>query len=999
MDELLTPVSRTYKPSPAHSDDFLTLSQPPPKNASEETKFTASSPDEALEALKSQPSYDKLVSILRYLRKGIEGRHGFDIRQPGPQSAQIVHVLVAEIVPNYWAVLNEETETPKSGAFEALLMVLRSVTGLNSVLIYMRALLKQAQSDPKGLGDAYVALNLKSSLGLLSALLDSEHAITDLWAPIKSLKPAPQGRILRQDLLGLLTNNKLTSISAEADFLLRQADKLDGELWVSSTKAYIDWLLRNILRCLPSTADPETESFCVDLLKRAMRLTNSDAIPQTLFNCLFLDSAKGRDTFIRLMDSLPTSDQKKWLEIIIKHIAKNNLSTIDDSATTADYPIIWAAIGAIRILTGTSQGRKAYLVDWLTNTGGVSIGEGCGIRRAVVGALADDRETLSTILERCTSQFGDQLFIKHAPILQQEAQAQVLLLAAGYVHSLAPIKLTLLLRSSAYLNTISNRIGASQNRSRVLGMVVGEALSGLVHDDKTRLNFKIDEVDTEDAQWYKSLVKIRDQVGPLDQLRETRASSTSSRSKVKTKATRSIDKRPPVKPAQSGFIIEEIEDDEDVEMEDPDLVPYAKPESDDEDSDEDPTMINRDKPKTPVYIRDLIAYFRDTENFDRHKIALTTAPELIRRKANYGTEVTSHAEELATLLVGLENKYELEEFESLRLQGMVAIVLAQPKKMAPWFGRTFFDGDYSLSQRASVLVVLGLSGRELAGFDISEYSAAAAFPSKTLPARVEKHYLPATEARLQGAVRGSHLKALPPNALDNLAQSLSQSFLAPLAAEAADATSGPDVLKLSSFTSRLKDAQGSGRTMSKSTRQTGVKSIPNTTAAIIASSFFFPLTSRFPAAVHSHSAAMRGVLFQPHLLALFIKTLAVLIHAAGPSTLSLPQMTAELWDVLLGVRGQCVGALDVTHAVLVGFISLLDVNENNMRGLCDTHGRQIVETAEWVSNVFDNTRGGDEAGGGEENQVKMMAAGVLIRLREAIEKHQALLMGDLIGYS
>lgn len=532
-------------------------------------------------------------------------------------------------------------------------------------------------------------------------------------------------------------------------------------------------------------------------------------------------------------------------------------------------------------------------------------------------------------------------------------------------------------------------------------MVVGEALSGLVHDDKTKLNFKIDDVDTEDAQWYKSLVRIRDQAGPLEPLRGTGSSTFSANKTIPKKVakpTRSTKKQPPVKPAQSGFIIEEVDDDQE-EEEDPDLVPYAKPDSDDEDSDDDPTMINRDKPKAPVYIRDLITYLRDTENFDRHRTALTTAPGLIRRKANYGTEVISHADELATLLVGLENKYDLEDFEKLRLQGMVAIVLAQPKKMATWFAKTFFDGDYNLSQRASVLVVLGLSGRELAGFEVSEYAAAAAFPSKQLPARVEKHYLQVSEVPRAGAIRGASLKALPPNAIDNLAQSLSQTFLMPLAAEAADATSGPDALKLSSFTSRLKQAQVSGPTVNRSTRPAGVKSIPNTTASIIASSFFFPLTSRFQAAMHSNSTAVRGVLFQSHLLVVFLKTLALLIHAAGPSTLSLPQMTSELWDVLLGVRGQCVGALDVTYAVLVGFIALLEVNENNMRTLCNDHGRQIVETTEWVSSVFDNTRGGDEAGGGEENQVKMMAAGVLIRLREAIEKHQALLMGDLIGYS
>lgn len=519
-------------------------------------------------------------------------------------------------------------------------------------------------------------------------------------------------------------------------------------------------------------------------------------------------------------------------------------------------------------------------------------------------------------------------------------------------------------------------------------MVVGEALSGLVHGKETKLDFKMDEMDTEEARWYKSLVQISDKIGPLDPLREPIFSPKPTNTPKEARPSRVAAQRPGKPPAQSGFIIEEVVDDED---EDPDLVPYAKPDSDAEDSDDDPTLISHNKPKAPVYIRDLISFFRDTENYDRQKLALTTAPTLIRRKATYGTEVSSHAEELATLLVGLQDKYELDNFNDLRLQGMVAIVVAQPKKMGQWFSKTFFDGDYSLSQRASVLIVLGLGGREIAGFETSEYAPAAQFPSKMLPAKVEKHYLASSSSnRLESSA--SNLKSLPPNALDSLAHSLSQAFLAPLAAGAADAATGPDVLKLSSFTSRLKSQSS---TPTKGKAKPRIRAIPNTTASLIATSFFFPLTSRFQAAMHSASATTRGILFQPYLLTVYLKTLALLLHAAGPSTLALPQMTSEFWDLLLGVRGQCVGDLGVTQAVLFGLVALLDVNEADMRGLCERHGREVVESVEWVSGVFSNTRGGDE--GGEENEVKMIAAGVLIRLREAVDKYQALLMGDMIG--
>ena len=568
------------------------------------------------------------------------------------------------------------------------------------------------------------------------------------------------------------------------------------------------------------------------------------------------------------------------------------------------------------------------------------------------------------------------------------------------------------------MNAISNRLTATQLRARFLGMVVGEALSGLVHGADKKLDFKMEEMDTEDANWYKSLVNVSDRVGPLDPLRQ---SGGDPKPVKKTKRTVSKPKPAP-QPAsaapKTGFIIEEVEDEEE---EDSDLVPYAKPDSDAEDSDDDPTLINRDKPKAPVYIRDLITYLHDTENYDKQKLALTTAPVLIRRKAAYGTEVASHAEELATLLVGLQDNYDLENFHELRLQGMIAVVVAQPKKMAQWFAKTFFDGDYSLSQRSSILIVLGLSAREIAGFEVSQYADAAAFPSKKLPAKVEKQYALPSAPGLPSS-SASKLKALPPNAIDNIAQSLSQAFLAPMAAEAADAVTGPDALKISSFTSRLQQENRARTTSVTKTRKknAGVRAIPNTTASIISESFFFPLTSRFQAVLYASSRG-RGVLFQPELLALYLRTLGLLLHAAGPSTLALPQMTSELWDLVLGARGPALSGtgagagtgtgsgagaslpdMGVARALLFALVALLDVNENDMRGLCERHGREVVETTEWVAAVFEGTRGGDgegAVGAGEENEVKMLAAGVLVRLREAVDKYQALLMGDLIGFT
>ena len=575
----------------------------------------------------------------------------------------------------------------------------------------------------------------------------------------------------------------------------------------------------------------------------------------------------------------------------------------------------------------------------------------------------------------------------------ETVHAEVLLLSAGYASRSSPLKLKMLLRSREYLNAITNRIAATQQRARFLGMVVGEALSSLADSTSNKLDFKMEEDDSGEADRLKKLVQTSDELGPFEELLTITTSeptpdggaqnlpkqSSKPKKKPKIRST-----SPTVKPKA---IIEEVNT-SDEDDEDDDLKPYAKG-SDPEDSDDDPTLVQRNKVRPPVYVRDLLTFFRASDDYDKQKLALQTAPALIRRKANFGSEVSSHAEELAGQLVGVQDKFEVEGFDELRLQSIISLIIAQPKLMAPWFARTFFEGDYSLSQRTSVLVALGLSARELGGFQTSEYEAAAAFPSKRLPEKLESLYLDGVKNGEPGDASGSHLKALPSTALDTIAKSLTSAFLEPLAAEAADAATGPDFLKLQSFTERYHNKQNNS-SKPKGKPKPRVRAIPNTTAALLADYFFLPLTAHLQASLRSPTP----VVFQPSLLAIYLQTLGVIVHAAGPSTLSLPQLTAELWGLLLGTRRYLDSDLPATRGWLVAMASLLEVNGGDMRRLCETHGGEVVETRQWVGQVFNGIRGED---GGEENEVKMLAAGVLIRIGEAIERYQASLMGNMIG--
>ena len=363
-----------------------------------------------------------------------------------------------------------------------------------------------------------------------------------------------------------------------------------------------------------------------------------------------------------------------------------------------------------------------------------------------------------------------------------------------------------------------------------------------------------------------------------------------------------------------------------------------------------------------MYIRDLIFALHDTENHDRHSLALKNAASLIRRKSTFGKEVSDHAIELALIIIGLSNTFDIEEFLELRLQSLIAILVSNPSQLAPWFARQVFEGDYSISQRSTMLSVLGLGARELAGYkdedsELNPVLPSTTFPSKQLPETLHKIYAPDDKTAL-------------------VASKLEKSFIQPMAAQAADQVSGPNILKVRTFSSRM-EAEKKRK-----------KAIPNTLAKTVAEGFFFPLTGRWWQNMQAYGS--NNVHFQPFLLSTYLKTLAIMLHASGPSTLSLPQMTSELWELLLSVRTNALSDVSVLEAVLFCFLTLLEINEDQRR-LAEEHSKELVETQGWAELVFEKSSGGDK----EAERIRMLSASVLLKTREVIEKYQRLLVGSM----
>lgn len=113
-------------------------------------------------------------------------------------------------------------------------------------------------------------------------------------------------------------------------------------------------------------------------------------------------------------------EQRTLLFSILKNIADVHLNPLSGSNPSEEQVVISAAAGIIKSLVTDDTKCLSHLVTWLTSANGAGLGDTIGIRRAVLAVLSSDRDSIATVFEKSLGQFGDYLYIRHTPILQQE---------------------------------------------------------------------------------------------------------------------------------------------------------------------------------------------------------------------------------------------------------------------------------------------------------------------------------------------------------------------------------------------------------------------------------------------------------------------------------------------------------------------------------------------------------------------------------------------------
>lgn len=124
----------------------------------------------------------------------------------------------------------------------------------------------------------------------------------------------------------------------------------------------------------------------------------------------------------------------------------------------------------------------------------------------------------------------------------------------------------------------------------------------------------------------------------------------------------------------------------------------------------------------------------------------------------------------------------------------------------------------------------------------------------------------------------------------------------------------------------------------------------------------------------------------------------------GPHNPSLPALTHETTSFLLSLHTRPVSDEPTILAALLSlFLALIDLNvESGTSGeerLVTEFASQVMELREWAGQVFDRVSASGTGGGDEvRDRVRTLAAGVMVKLGEVMERYQGRLMGVNSGF-
>ena len=245
--------------------------QSPERDSLQRIDGSVSSPEQAFEILKQQPTEESFAAVMQYLEDGIHKKHNFSLHMPSAPAAQILNVLVNNVVPDRWGILKSNTASKVDKSIrKSLLLCMSSVAGIGAVVARIQSLLTSPQISKAGSSQHTV---FKDTVSFFGSITFHKNLVSDLLQRTQSSVGRPgQEQALWTEATSLLAGSKILNLFLEASTM----SELKGEIpsWLQDPKEYCGWLGVNIAYAAISLT-PVTEDawkMLANLLKRALSL-------------------------------------------------------------------------------------------------------------------------------------------------------------------------------------------------------------------------------------------------------------------------------------------------------------------------------------------------------------------------------------------------------------------------------------------------------------------------------------------------------------------------------------------------------------------------------------------------------------------------------------------------------------------------------------------------------------------------------------------------------
>lgn len=525
-----------------------------------------------------------------------------------------------------------------------------------------------------------------------------------------------------------------------------------------------------------------------------------------------------------------------------------------------------------------------------------------------------DTSVFNSLILKLLASWGNVGLIEEEPIVRQEFRTHLLLCMC---YQLSSHSVQDLLKDSKFVSAISNRLMSLSNRVKSLGVFFADALSQMARTDKI-FNMSADMLE---VLVPPSRISTSDVMFDIEEAWDILESP-----EIIEEPNEEVND---IKRALRPFTIRDLED------------------SNISDEVDDPTLSTSKPVPAPIYVRDILAYLtvesKSHSAYEKQRIALKTAPTLLRQKLKFGSEVSFYAEELLTNITALTNQYDENDFESLKLNAMIAVVVCHPS-VATHLCQLLLTGDYSLQQRMCLLSSLSLAARELRGYEDESVQLSftqTSFPSEMLPEGLHNQYL-SMESPDYGYAR-----------IENTIQN---QLMDQVSEEARDEISGVKILRISSSLRKKSQPQ--------SEHYTRKDALANFNK-IVGKQFFFPLV-----AVWYESQGINVGHYTPLLVAHFLRTLSIILHSAYPAAVDLNDMAREFINLVTPVIQKIsVNELQVIESIVTGLLLICEIFDEAFLVVNFESDLTIIEQtmSSWWEKLIDE-------------RVKSLCAGLILRI-------------------